>query len=248
MEIQSHIPPAPNEYDQVWVEQQLNRMQQELYSLRGSGDMTFTGGLEIDGSVDFSSPVWFDDSLDVRGLLACGSDLAVAGDASFDGTVDFGNDVAFVADVSIDVSLSVGGNADIAGDISVDGTSVLQDTIISGDVTFTFDPIAGETGPIFKIFGDLSLRSPDVTYTARTDGIVFGYLVVSDPTIMSIRAETPYGTIVTFHRSQMDITTIAHVLNMTFPVKAGNTWAWRGIDTTSYDGDVVYFLPFGDNT
>ena len=225
MEIQSHIPPAPNEYDQVWIEQQLNRMQQELYSRRGSGDMTFTGGLEIDGSVDFSSPMWFDDSVDVQGLLACASDVTVTG------------------------TLSCASDAGIAGDFSVDGTTVLSDTVLSGDVTFTFDPIAGETGPTAKIFGDWSTRAIDTTYSAaRTDGFVVCYVVVDDPTAMTIQGQTPAGTIVVSQRSAMDNTGTSLVLSVTFPVKNGDTWAVRGIDTTTYNSSSVLWIPFFDNT
>ena len=71
-------------------------------------DMTFTGALEVDGSIDFTSTVWFDDSVDVVGQLACGTnlavvrDLTVGGKSEFDGTSNFNDGVAFGAEISVD--------------------------------------------------------------------------------------------------------------------------------------------------
>jgi len=83
-------------------------------------DYTLTGALEIDGSIDFSSPTWFDDSVDIQGLLACASSLAV------DGSADF-SDVQIAGDISIAGTLKVATDFTLTGDMAVDGTSNFND-------------------------------------------------------------------------------------------------------------------------
>ena len=187
-------------------------------------DYTWTGAHEFDGSVDISGNVTIEGDLSLEGTLlldssADFSDVYIEGEFSVDGTADFGADVAFVADVSID------------------GTLAIQDTVLTGDSTFTFDPIAGETGPIFKILGDWSSRAQDTTYTARTDGFVSAYDTNS---AVEVIIQTPAGT--ERVRSQTDLKDPG----ASCVVKGGDTWAAVADPTNSTI--TVFWIPFGDNT
>ena len=131
-----------------------------------------------------------------------------------------------------DASVDISGNVGLDGDLSIDGTLAFQDAVLTGDSTFTFDPIAGETGPIFKIFGDWSSRSNNTTYTARTDGFVTAIGTAAS----QLNGYTPSGTV----RCQVT-PGVGENGTITMPVKGGNTWDVSGAAT-------VYWLPLGDNT
>jgi len=192
------------------------------------GDITWAGAHEFDASVDISGNVTIEGDLTLEGHLlldssADFSDVFVEGDASINGKL--------IIDSSADFS-----DVYIEGDVSIDGTTMLQNTVLTGDVTFTFDPIAGETGPIFKILGDWSSRSQDTTYTARTDG-----LVTANTGQGKIYAQTPAGTTRMGGFKDSGNNAVAMML-----VKATNTWAMVADPTTATV--TVYWLPFGDNT
>lgn len=187
-------------------------------------DITWTGGQQFDASVDIfgqldASNANFDGSVDVSGALDCSV-------------------------LDVDASAAIGGNTSLAADLSVDGTTALQNTVITGDVTFTFDPIAGETGPTIKMFGDWSQKAVDVTYTARTDGMV---LVTAEVTNVvggrTMRGETPAGT----NRVDVSIPLDGRD-HLVFPVKGGDTWAIAFDATGGILDRGVYWLPYGDNT
>lgn len=199
------------------------------------------GGQDVtwQGAHGFAADVSMDSTLAIDGKIVSTSDLSITGGDIFcDGTADFStigvDGTACLADVS------VSGSLDVAGDVSVDGTTAVQDLVITGDSTVTFDAIAGETGPIFKIFGDWSTRASDTTYTARTDGIVTAYVV--DNASFLVRGHTPYGTVVSYIEQPANLEA-----PVTFPVKAGDTWAVK-VDPTTWTSASVKWLPFGDNT
>ncbi|KKK62957.1 hypothetical protein LCGC14_2999130, partial [marine sediment metagenome] len=131
-------------------------------------------------------------------------------------------------DMSVKGGMKVAGDLEAFGDFSVDGTLAFQDAVLTGDGTFTFDPIAGETGPTFKIFGDWSTRASNTIYTARSDGIVMAYRTGAG----LVRTFTPSDTL----RGNMD-----GKGTITMPVKSGDSW-----DVSN--GSAVFWLPFGDNT
>jgi len=192
------------------------------------------------GEVTWAGAHEFDASVDISGNVAIDGDLTVDGALLVDGTANCEDDVAFGADVSIDVSFSVGGNANVVGDVSIDGTLAMQDAVLTGDSTFTFDAIAGETGPTFKVFGDWSTKAIDTTYTARTDGCAVGF--ITQTAARTIHAETPAGTARVYNYAPANTR-----CGVTIFVKNGNTWCIRG-DTTTYSASGVYWLPLGDNT
>lgn len=202
------------------------------------GDVTWAGAHEFDASMDISGNVAMDGDLTIDGKLIVDGDVAIGGDFSVDGTADFGDDVAFVADVSIDASLSVGGNVNFVSDVSIDGTLVMQDAVLTGDSTFTFDAIAGETGPTFKIFGDWSSRVNNTEYIARTDGLVTAFKNTGGAAA-DIIGLTPAAT--QRVREKFSAPGSTDVVHIVFPVKNGNTWKVTGATT-------VYWLPIGDNT
>ncbi len=187
-----------------------------------TGDVSVGGALYVDASADFSGAVNITGDVTINGSLKLSADMTITGDIAIDGTSNFTGDAKFAADVSID------------------GTTVLQDTVITGDSTFTFDPIAGETGPTFKILGDWSSRGQDTTYTARTDGFVAGEIIASGKTIS---LETPVGTVRYRHYQASGGNVPAQITGL---VKKGDTWAIR-VDTTTATASVLW-LPFGDNT
>jgi hypothetical protein len=193
----------------------------------GGQDVTWTGAHEFDASVDIS------------GNVAMDGDLTVDGKLLVDNSADF-SDVAVTGDMSIDSTLSVGGDAAFVSDVSIDGTLAMQDAVVTGDSTFTFDAQAGETGPIFKILGDWSTRASDTTYTARTDGLVTAWIV--DNAAFIVKGQTPYGTIVSHIEQPANLEA-----PVTFPVKAGDTWAVTA-EPTTWTSASVKWLPFGDNT
>lgn len=198
-------------------------------------DFTWDGAHLFDASCDFSDVAATGDftlkgKLEVDGTVNFNADVNFAADASFDGTVDFAADVAFVADVSID------------------GTLVMQDAVLSGDSTFTFDAIAGETGPTFNHLGDWSEKTKDgtsghdTTYTARTDGVFVAY-GSKTATALVIRFQTPAGTDRHVHTSGSGL-----AVSGMCPVKNGDTWALKSDVTAWSAGGKVYWIPFGDNT
>lgn len=189
-------------------------------------DFTWDGAHLFDASVDMSD-------------AAITGDLTIAGKLVVDGSADF-SDVFVAGDLSIAGTLKVTGDVSVPGDVkiatdlSVDGTTALQDTVITGDSTFTFDPIAGETGPTFKVLGDWSSRSNNTTYTARTDGFVVARRETGATTV---KGYTPSGTLVSVGTPGQNNFDIA----ITFPVKGGNTWDVSGAES-------VLWIPLGDNT
>ncbi len=201
-------------------------------------DVTWAGAAEFDSSVDISGNVTIEGDVTIEGGLLVDGDLSMQGDLYVDGTADFStigvDGTACLADVS------VSGSLDIAVDFSVDGTSALQDTVLTGDSTLTFDAIAGETGPTVKMFGDWSTKAQDVTYTARTDGMVHYY--TTSTTTQKVQGQTPAGTVRIEQRTQSDNLT----LGGSFGVKGGDTWAVTMDATTKTV--TVQWLPFGDNT
>jgi len=165
--------------------------------------------------------------VDISGIVAFDGEFSVDGtaaftDASFDGTVDFGDGVAFGAEVSI------------GGTLKVDGTSDFFD-----EVDFSAVNILG----VCAIFGDWSTNSQDVTYTASTDGIVCAFTPIPVAGIRNLNGVTPAGTPrITDHVSAgntMD-------LNITMPVRKGDTWAAETDPTTTTI--TVYWLAIGANT
>ena len=182
------------------------------------GDVTWAGEHQFDGSGYFTQPIEF-------------STVDLTGPLYVDSSADF-SDVYSAGDVSILGNLSCNSDCDIAGDFSVDGTLVMQDAVLTGDSTFTFDPIAGETGPTFKILGDWSARSNNTTYTSRTDGMV----ITQDGVGATTTLATPSGTT----RAQVTRQAGGYASG-TMLVKKGNTWDVSG-------AGAVFWLPFGDNT
>ncbi len=190
-------------------------------------DITWAGAAEFDSSVDISGNVTIEGDVTIEGHLLIDSsadisDLYVNGDLSMTGTLKVATDL------------------EVGADFSVDGTTALQDTVLTGDSTLTFDAIAGETGPTVKMLGDWSVRAIDVTYTARTDGIVCAWAKYGDT--RSTEGQTPAGTARASSRHATGNTS-----TLTFPVKGGNTWAIVG-EITTYASNTVLWLPFGDNT
>ncbi len=207
----------------------------------GGGDVTWAGAHEFDATVCFDGEVEFaaavDFSTDVT--VTIGGDLTVGGEAHFDGTVNFNSTVEFSADVTVFIGgdISVGGVAAFQSDVSIDGTVAFQDAVLTGDSTFTFDAIAGETGPTIKMFGDWSSRSQDTTYTARTDGFAVGYGIA-----LNIKGQTPAGT----ERIVDGLRQGTKKGSITMPVRGGDTWAIVADPTTTAIS--VLWLPIGDNT
>lgn len=201
------------------------------------GDVTWAGAHEFDASVDISGNVAMDGDLTVDGAFALGGNAKIVGDCSVDGTFTVGGDAAFLADTSFDGTADFGDDVAFVADVSVDGTTALQNMVLTGDSTFTFDPIAGETGPTFNILGDWSTRAQDTTYTARTDGIV---VACSSANGAQYRGQTPAGTAVVGGYAN---TTPS---GFSFPVKNGDTWA-VAVDTTTLTV-AVRWIPLGDNT
>ena len=124
------------------------------------------------------------------------------------------------------------GDHKFGGDVSVDGTTVLTGVFLDG--TVTFNPVAGENGPTFKIFGDWSTRANNTTYTARTDGFVSADNPDGNN---NVRGFTPSGTI---RQSDYNGNGTKYV-SILMPVKGGDTWDVSGASN-------VYWLPLGDNT
>ena len=190
-----------------------------------TGDVSVGGALYVDASADFSGNVNITGDLTVKGSIKASVDFSLTGDMAVDGTANLTGDVA------------------CAADFSIDGTLTFQDAILTGDSTFTFDPIAGETGPIFKIFGDWSSRSNNTNYQARTDGFVVAYAnVFGSGTAGRMEGLTDSGTPPTtvVARANADGGTNDEA-TITFPVKGDDYWKVTG-------GDTIRWLPFGDNT
>jgi len=194
-------------------------------------DFTWSGSHSFDASIDCSD-------------IATTGDASVKGKLIVDSSADF-SDVYVDGDITIKGKLVIDSSADfsdvfVEGDISIDGTTMIQNTVLTGDSTFTFDAIAGETGPTFNHLGDWSSRSQDTTYTARTDGWVSTYGNANGAFGGVI--ETPAGT-----TRVMDYNGHAgDRFNITCFVKKGNTWAVK-LDATT-NACTVWWLPFGDNT
>jgi len=181
------------------------------------GDYTWSAEHQFDASVQFTERAEF-------------SAVDLTGNLYVDSSADF-SDVAVTGDMSIAGKLIVG------GDFSIDGTAVLSNTVISGDVTVTFDPLAGETGPTVKIFGDWSSRASNTTYTARTDGFVSAYYDGAGDIVL--RVSTPSGTTISWAATAgLSDKKVA----VSTPVKGGDTWDVSGAATA------VLWLPYGDNT
>ena len=206
------------------------------------GDVTWAGGHQFDASLSVVNDVSVGGNLGVGGDFSVdstsdfGGAVAMGGDLSIAGTLKVATDITITGDMAVDGTSNLTGHVACGADFSVDGTAVFQDTVVTGDSTFTFDPIAGETGPIFKILGDWSTRANNTTYTARTDGIALGIKTGGGDAILKIA--TPSGTLRQHANTQGQTSKAVSVLT---PVKAGATW-----DVSS--GDVVYWLPIGDNT
>jgi hypothetical protein len=178
-----------------------------------------------------------------------GGDITWAGAHEFDASIDVTGNLFVHGSIAAEASADF---SDVAatGDVSIDGTLAMQNTVLTGDSTFTFDAIAGETGPTFAIFGDWSARAMDTTYAAaRTDGIVVAYAEMLDVSFAGMRIQSPYGTDRQYVRATMaDPTTTAFQYSLTCPVKKGDTWALRSQDSTSHNASLVYWIPIGDNT
>jgi hypothetical protein len=189
------------------------------------GDVTWAGAHEFDASVDISGNVAMDGDCTIDGVL------------KVDSSVDF-SDVYIAGDCSVDSTFTVGGDAAFVSDVSIDGTLAMQNVVLTGDSTFTFDPIAGETGPTFNHLGDWSARANNTTYTARTDGEVYA-IKTGSTSAQKIEGDTPSGTLkqVATNLSAAGVGS----LSINFKVKKGDTWDVSGAST-------VYWLPYGDNT
>lgn len=209
----------------------------------GGGDVTWEGEHHFDASVDFDcTAVVFNGDVSIVEHLACGSDCEVAGDFSVDGTADFGDAVAIIGEVSIDASVSVGGDVAFVSDVSIDGTLAVQDMVLTGDSTFTFDPIAGETGPTFKMLGDWSSKSANTQYLARTDGFVCVYKADNGSIRGKTDAANPPLTVRT--AAQRAGSAGVDYAGLSFPVEGGAYWE---VSCSAGAAD-VYWIPLGDNT
>ena len=198
-----------------------------LYDQTGSSLWCFTNTDGTASTPDGYRLMWGPKS------ICSGGDYTWTGAHEFDATVDFSNVIACASDV------------EIAGDISIDGTSVLQNTVITGDSTFTFDPIAGETGPTFNILGDWSARAKDTVYQARTDGMIHVTSTSID--------QRPYYTVYTDaatppteNRARARNTDGNSVISANVLVKKGDYW--KVTDSGTFGNLTVLWIPFGDNT
>lgn len=192
------------------------------------GDITWTGAAQFDNSVEFLDPVDF------------------TGPCRFDSSVRFdATAVDFQGDVSIVEHLACGSSVEIASDLSVDGTTVVSDTVITGEATFTFDAAGDTTAmPTIRLFGDWSGRVVETTYTTVTDGLVM-FMAEATNADITISIQTPHGT----DRVMTSVCSDGWG-GLTCPVKAGDTWAVRADPTNRIQltDSKVYFLPIGDNT
>lgn len=198
------------------------------------GDVTWAGAHEFDSSVDITGPLGVDSSADV-------SDVYVDGDISVKGSAKIATDLTVTGDIAVDGTSNFTGDVAFAADVSIDGTTALQNTVIEGDSTFTFAAIAGETGPIFKVFGDWSTRAVNTEYQARTDGFVAVRSSAQSPNFQILTDGASPATAVIAKVRDDDGNTYD---SMPVPVKAADYWCVSSTGGTL----VVRWLPIGDNT
>ena len=146
-----------------------------------------------------------------------------------------GGDITWSGAHEFDASVDFTGPVAINKDLTVDGTAVFTGVFLDG--TTTFNAVAGESGPTMKIFGDWSSRNTATAYLARTDGLVHAISIVNTSMELDSDENNPPTTM----RGYQSAIGALKQTSITCAVKGGHYWEVSG-------ADVVYFLPFGDNT
>jgi cytoskeletal protein CcmA (bactofilin family) len=209
----------------------------------GGQDVTWSADHAFAASVCIAGELYVDASMDVSGAANISGAVDITGNVDIVGDITISGDLKVATDFSLTGGMAVDGTSNLTGDVAVggdfsaDGTTVLQNTIIEGDVTFTFSGIAGETGPIFKVFGDWSTRAKTTIFQARTDG----YVTTTNAGGNTIQLKTDSNANPTTIRTSSP--NIATAGLQACPVKGGDYWC-----ISTLGNPTVYWMPIGDNT